>query len=420
MQFSVAGVNHSTTPVTIRGKVAVSASELQSALLCLHDYVPQGIILCTCNRIEIYTLAEEGSTAESTYAFLKAQAHLSDADLLPYIYTYHDEVAIKHLFRVASGLDSMIIGEFEILGQVRHALEEAEKTGLIRLPLLNLFRQAVRVGRRVREETDISKNALSVSSVAVDLAVKVVGDIRRCKVLVIGAGEAGRLVAKASRERGASQIVVASRSQEKASTLATMLGGSWVSMDKIGQELITSDVVISCTGAPHLVLKLHLVAEAMKSRPERPLVIIDIAVPQDVEEDVKQLKNVFLYNIDDLTKISEENCKQRQNEIQKATEIVEDEVKRFLSWWQAFQVKPVISALVTKAEKIRQAQLNLTLKKLQKLSNEERDYLETMTKAIVQKILHDPIQGLKRDPHKKDGYIQVINELFRLNEEKPK
>ena len=203
MQVCVVGVNHRTTPVAIRGKLAIGASRLQDALLSLYNYVSQGIILCTCNRTEVYTLIERGGPAESGgISFLSARANLSQIDLLPYIYMYQGEAAVKHLFQVASGLDSMIIGEFEILGQVRHALEEAEKSHLVGLPLLSLFRYAVRVGRRTRAETNISKNALSVSSAAVDLATRVVGDIRRCKIVVIGAGEAGRLVARQAGNAG--------------------------------------------------------------------------------------------------------------------------------------------------------------------------------------------------------------------------
>jgi len=418
MRVCVVGVNHKTTPVAIRGKLAIGVRQLQDALFSLHKYVSQGIILCTCNRTEVYTLSEKEEAVESaSIGFLNKRANLPQSDLLQHIYVYHDEAAIKHLFRVASGLDSMIIGEFEVLGQVRHALEEAEKTLLVGLPLLSLFRHAVRVGRRVRAETNISKNALSVSSVAVEQATRIVGDIGQCKVVVIGAGEAGRLVAKASRERGAQQVVVVSRSQEKGAALAAMLHGIWVPMDNLREELATADIVVSCSGAPHSILKFRLVEEVMSLHSEHPLVIIDIAVPPDVEHQVKQLNNVFLYDIDELTELCDSNHKRRQNEIQSATEIVDDEVARFLLYWQEFEVRPVIRALVRKAENIRQAQLALTLKKLSGLSDEERVYLEAMTKAIVQKILHEPIQHLKSNHHKMDEYIQVINELFGLDEE---
>ena len=418
MQNCVVGVNHKTTPVAIRGKLAIGSGRLQEALVSLHDHVPQGIILCTCNRTEIYTLSENAASVEAaSIDFLNTRANLPQADLQKYIYVYHDEAAVRHLFRISSGLDSMIIGEYEILGQVRHALEEAERSRLVGLPLLSLFRHAVRVGRRTRAETNISKNALSVSSVAVDLATQVVGDIRQRKVVVIGAGEAGRLVAKASEERGASQIVVVNRSQEKGESLAATLGGTWVPMENLKQELATCDIAISCSGAPHTVLRQDVVEEVMRFRPEHPLAIIDIAVPPDVEPQVKQLNNVFLHDIDELTKVSDSNHKQRQEEVQKAEAIIDDEVARFVSYWEELEVRPVIKALMTKAENIRQAQFGLTLKKLPELSDEERSYMEAMTKAIVQKILHEPIQNLKSDNHKRADYIELINELFHLNGE---
>jgi len=416
MQICVVGVNYRTTPSAIRGKLAIGAEQLHDALLSLHAYVPQGIILCTCNRTEIYSIAQEESAELASINFLNARANLSQADLLQHIYVYHGEAAVKHLFRVASGLDSMIIGEFEILGQVRRALEEAEKTRLVGLPLLNLFRHAVRAGRRVRAHTDISKNALSVSSAAVDLAARAVGDISSCKFAVIGAGEAGRLAAKASRERGASQIVVVSRSQEKGRALATVLHGTWSPMEKLGQELATCDIAISCSGAPHTVLKLNLVEEVMNTRPHHPLVIIDIAVPPDVEYQIRQLNNVFLYDIDDLTNVCDSNRNQREREILSATEILDDEVKRFISYWQELEVRPVISALVRKSEEIREAELGMTLNKLPHLTDEERTHLDAMTKAIVKKLLHKPIQCLKSNNHKREEYSEKIKDLFSLDE----
>jgi glutamyl-tRNA reductase len=405
--------------VVIRGRLAIGASHLQEALLSLRSHVSQGIILCTCNRTEVYTMAEDGAAADSaTIDFLSERANLPPADLRQYFYVYHGEAAVKHLFRVAAGLDSMIVGEFEILGQVRRALEEAESSGLVELPLLDLFRSAVRVGRRARAETDISKNTLSVSSAAVDFAAGIVGDIRRCRILVIGAGEAGKLVARASRQRGASQITVVSRSREKGIELAEMLHGSWEPMESLIDQLAACDIVISCTGAPHTVLKQDMVQEAMGLNPQHPLVIIDIAVPPDVESGVRLLENVFLYDIDELTKICESNYNQRMDEIHTAAEIVDDEVERFASGWQEMEVRPVIAELVEKAESIRRAQLGLTLKKLPRLSDNELAHIEAMTKAIVNKMLHEPIQHLKNDTGKREDYIRAICELFHLDGKK--
>jgi len=419
MQIHVVGVNHSTTPIEIRERLAVSSAHVPDALSLLKKHVSQGLILSTCNRTEVYSIPKSGDSSQPGIDFLKAWASISNDDLLPYVYCYHSEAAVKHLFRVASGIDSMIIGEFEILGQVNQSLEEAKKARMVEHPLRNLFHQALRVGRHVREKTGISKNALSVSSVAVALAAKAIGDLTRCRALVIGTGEAGRLVAKALKERGIAQITTTSRSYDKASTLAAALGGSSVDIGSLGQELATCDIAISCTGAPHLILDLKSVENAMQARSHRPLVIIDIAVPRDVEPQVGQISNVFLYDIDDFTHLSELNRKQRETEIKKAMEIIEAEVKRFTTWWQAMEVKPVISSLVRRAEDIRQTQLDMTLKKLRHLSAEEQQSLEAMTKAIVQKILHEPIQHLKTNSQKRDDYIRLVNELFRLDKDKP-
>jgi glutamyl-tRNA reductase len=312
----------------------------------------------------------------------------------------------------------MIIGEFEVLGQVRHALETAEKARMVNLPLRNMFQSAIRTGRRVREETGISKNALSVSSVAVELATKAVGDVARRKILIIGAGEAGKLVAKAAKERGASNIVVTSRSHERASSLAAALDGTSVSLNNLTSELINSNIIVTCAGAPHRILDFCRVEEAMKNRQELPLVIIDIAVPRNVEPTVGQINNVFLYNIDDLTEISESNRKQREGEIQNTSEIIAAEVANFVSWWQALKVRPVVSALMAKAEDIRRAQLNKTLKKLNGLSDEERHRLEAMTKSIVTKILKDPIYCLKANANDDINYGELVVELFQLNTER--
>jgi glutamyl-tRNA reductase len=235
-------------------------------------------------------------------------------------------------------------------------------------------------------------------------------------IVVVGAGEAGRLAARACQERGNSQIVVVSRSRKKAMALAASLHGSWSSMDRLGQELATADIAISCSGAPHTILKLGLVEEVMKVRPQKPLVIIDIAVPPDVDHEVKQLDNVFLYHIDEISKVCETNNRQRQDEICSAMEIVNKEVERFGTRWRELEVKPVITALVKKAEEVRQAGLDMTLKKMPGLSGDEQVHLEAMTKSIVRKILHEPIQYLKNGNHNKERYIQVVKEIFSLDE----
>ncbi|MDP7525709.1 MAG: glutamyl-tRNA reductase, partial [Dehalococcoidales bacterium] len=330
MNISLVGVNHSTTPVAVREKVAINAEQLESSLLLLRHYVPHGIILSTCNRTEVYAIGNQ-PTEEAIINFLNATTGVSFTDLLPHIYLREDKTAFKHLFRIASGLDSMIIGEYEVLGQVRRALASAESVNMVTPQLRHIFQSAIRTGRQVRDETGISRSALSVSSVAVDLAAKIVSELRTCKMLIIGAGEAGRLVAKVARERGVSQIVVANRTWEKASLLTETLGGTAVELDNLQEELSTANIIVTCTGAPDRILDSKRVEEAMKNHPDFPMVIIDIAVPRNVEPEVKQIDNVFLYNIDDLTKVSKVNRQQRKGEVKAAEQIVAAEVTRCLA-----------------------------------------------------------------------------------------
>jgi glutamyl-tRNA reductase len=236
-------------------------------------------------------------------------------------------------------------------------------------------------------------------------------------VLVVGAGEAGRLVAKAARDRGASQILVASRTEERASTLAATLGGIPIDLNNLVQELNTCNIVVTCADAPHWIVAVHHVAAAMKGRSELPMVIIDIAVPRNVEPAVAQIDNVFLYNLDNLTQISGTNRRQREKETEKAGKIITAEVAKFAQWRQAFETRPVLSALMKKAEEIRQAQLKRTLKKLRPLSDEERDSLDAMSKSIATKILQEPIQCLKGKADDGENYAEMVSELFRLDME---
>lgn len=419
MNIGLVGLNHRTAPLAIREKAAIRGGHLNDALRLLHSYVSHGVILSTCNRTEVYTVTSEDSDAKTvSLNFLQTHLDIPEPALPRYTYVIEGEAAVEHLFRIACGLESMIVGEYEVLGQVSQALEVAEKAKMVNLPLRHLFQDAIRTGRRVREETEISKNALSVSSVAIDLASRTIGDLANCKMLVIGAGEAGRLAAKAARDRGVSRIFVASRTRERASTLAAALGGVPISLNNLVEELSTCNLVVTCANAPRWLLGVHHVAAAMGHRPELPLVIIDIAVPRNVAPAVAQIGNVFLYNIDDLTQISEKNRRQREGEMAKASEIIAVELAKFKAWWRTLEIRPVVSALMKKAEGIRRAQLNRTLKKLRPLSEEERDNLIAMTKSIVTKILQDPISYLKENGRSDGEPTEIVSELFQLDADK--
>jgi glutamyl-tRNA reductase len=416
MELSVIGLNHDSAPVEIREKLSSGTMDLGVALVSLHDSAGGGLILSTCNRTELYVIGDdEGVTRQKATEFLHSLSGLPPMELVPYVYTHTQEEAVRHLFKVASGLDSMIIGEYEILGQVRRALEVAENVKVTPAPLLNLFRHAVSVGRRVRDETSISRNAASVSSVAVEIARRALSDLSSCQVLVIGAGEAGRLATQALVKNGVSQIVVASRSYESAAQLASEINSGAIPMRSIEEALTTSDIVVSCSNSPHFVLEPSVVTRAMELRPKRPLVIMDIAVPRDVDPETKDINNVFLHDIDDLTMISDSNRQQREEEMAEVLRIINAEVARLMAWWNSMEMAPTIAALVDKGESIRRERVERALSKMNSLSEEDRSSIEEMTKSIVRRILHDPILALKRDNGSQYG--PTVQELFNLSDD---
>lgn len=418
MQLLALGLNHKTAPVEIRERVALTNGQLGEALSSLVNYIPQGIILSTCNRTEVYATTDQDHSRSQQAAgkFLSEFGRIPLDQLAPYLYTYQGEEAARHLFRVASGLESMILGEYEVLGQVRTALEKAEGAGHVHLPLLSLFRQAVRVGRRVREETEISKNGLSVSSAAVELSRKHFPALGDCKVLVISAGEAAMLAAKALAKSGVGRILVTSRSYDRAAELASGVGGQAVPFHHLSEALRSASIVISCSGSPHFILDSSSISEAMQARADHRLLLLDIAVPRDINPEVKSIPNVSLYDIDDLKEVAESNRGYREAEVGKVAAIVEAEAKDFASWWEALEVRPTISALVGKAEKIRQAELSRTLSKMPGLSAEEQQRIEAMSASLVKKLLHDPIRHLKNGGLH-DNHLQVLRELFDLQED---
>lgn len=420
-QICAVGVNYTTTPVAIREKLSIPKAEIQEALSALRDYVPRGIILDTCNRTEIYALSNDSQFAERALKqFLEDWSGVPEEELSRFLYVHHNYRAMRRLTKIASGLYSMILGEHEILGQVSNALEEAEKASMVDLPLRRLFEHAISTGRKVRAQTGISRNAVSVSSVAVDLATQATGiQTRDCKVLLLGAGEAGKLVVKAFAQRGAKNISVASRSLRRAQDLASRLGAEAIDIKQMGLEMAAADIVISCTGSPHFVIHRELVERAMSLR-ERPLVIVDIAVPRDVEPGVGEIDRVFLYDIDDLNGVAGINYEEREQEVEKALDIITSEVDYLLDWWDTLEAKPTISRLMQMAETIRQRQLDSTVKRLPPLTDEQYESLDAMTKAIVKKILHNPIQYLRKNGHRNDEVVRMLRELFPLDEKESK
>lgn len=422
------GLNHHTTPVELRERLTFDPIALKAALArwgCGDDAHPagsaEGVILSTCNRLEVYAVAHTAEAADGLRAFL-AEARRLPPDLPLPFYTYVDEEAVRHLFRVAAGLDSMILGEPQILGQVLEAYEAARGQGAAGPVLSALFRRAVHAGKRARAETAISHNAATVSSVAVALAGQVFGSLSDCSVLVLGAGEMAELAARALIARGAPPPTVINRSFERARELAATWGGAALSFEWLGEALARADIVIAATAAPHVIVDVSRVEAALAARGERPLFLIDIAVPRNIDAAVGQLPGVHLYNIDDLEALVEDHLNGRRREIPRVEKIVAEEVGEFMAWFKALDVAPIIAELRQRSEAIRQAEVARALRRLGHVSERERQVIEKMSQSLVNKLLHAPTQRLKVEAGNGQAalYAEVARALFDLRgEERP-
>ncbi len=413
MYLSLIGISHRTAPVEVREKFSFSNGDVPEALAVLRSFGDGIVLLSTCNRTEIYV--SSGQRLQEPHALLAMLARLKggmpacpDAPF----YMLAGEEAVRHLYRVAAGLDSQILGEAEILGQVRTAYVAANGAGASDGVTSRLFHGAIRAGRRARSETQIGHYAVSVSSAAVALARQTVGELQDKTVLVVSAGEAGKLTARALADSGIGRMFVTNRSLERAVELAATLGGQAVPFNHLPWALGQADVVISATGAPHPVIDVSLVNRAIAGRNGRALLLIDIAIPRDVEPDVADLPNVHLHNLDDLQDMTSENLEARRREVHKVEAVVDDEAKRFLDWFGSLHVLPTISALREQAEQIRTAELERTIGRLS-LSDDERRRVEAMTSAIVKKLLHTPIETLKQSTEG-ERYVEAVRTLFHL------
>lgn len=412
----VVGVNHTTAPVEMREKMALSNEKMTEVMSRLNGYLGPNVVLSTCNRTEIYALGEDPlEDSQRLVRFLSDYHHLPKGEFTSRLYTYIHEEAIRHLFRVSCGLDSLVFGEEQILAQVRRALELAQSNGLLKSPLAHIFRHALRVGKRARTETGISHYAVSVSHACVELAQKVVGNLAQCTVLIISAGEMGKLTGRIVRDSGAGRILVANRTYERAAVVAQQLKAQAVPFTELAQALVAADMVVSATGAPSFILSPQMVAEAVKERGQRPLILIDIAVPRDIDPEVGQLEGVCLYNIDDLQAFSQASLEERKREGVSVEAIIDEEVAHALRWWNNLKVMPSIAALRHWGEAVRQVEMAKTLKKLPELTPEQQERLEALTRAIVNKMLHKPTVFLK-DGDRGHRYLPLVRELFDLDD----
>jgi glutamyl-tRNA reductase len=418
MNIIALGHNHSTASVEIREKVTFTPERIRSALPALKELnlFQESVILSTCNRNEIYSVVPDFESARrALIEFMYSFHRLQPGTLEGTLYTFCDEEAVEHLFAVASGVDSLIVGETQVFSQVKSAYKlarEMESTGVV---LNRLFHRCFETGKKVRHLTGISHGAVSVSYAAAELAKKIFHDLEDKTVLLIGAGETGELAAKHLLRQGASSFIVANRTFEKARVLAAELGGTPAGLDALGEIAEQADVIISATSGADLLLDFDDVDGLMRKRKNSPLFIIDLAVPRDVDPEARNIYNVFLYDMDDLSAIARENKLKREKEIARASKIIAQSTEVFMNWYRSLDATPTIVSLREHFEEVRAKELE---KYMKKASPEARPVLEEATRSIINKLLHDPYVQMKKAAENGDGYAfsRAVRRLFRLGE----
>ena len=415
------GVNHKTTPVEIREKLAFTKGKIEESVDRLFNFpdIIEHTILSTCNRVEIYARANsQDSAIKSIKQFICDFHQLSLVELEDHFYSYSNKEAVEHLFRVSSSLDSMILGEAQILGQVKEAYSLARDLRSTGLVLNQLFEKAFSIAKKVREETGIAERSVSISSAAVELAQKIFDDLENHTVMLVGTGEMAELAAKHLISYGVKTIYVTSRTYERAANLARTLNGSALDFEAFKNELHRADIVITSTSAPNFIIKKEIVEKAIHERKNKPIFFIDIAVPRDIEPDVNDLENVYLYDIDDLQVVVSANIKEREKEAENAMNFISQEVTKFNNWVGALDAVPTIVEIRKKAENIRKQEIEKTLKKISHLSEDEKQLLRQMSSSMINKILHKPTIKLKQKTQSEDGhvYLKAIRHLFHLDD----
>lgn len=423
MHIYCLGLNHNTTSIDLRERMSLSEDAIRSALArlaCGHlsASIAELVIISTCNRTELYAVSSHMAIAE-------LEAFLSDASGVPakqfsaHTYRYEDRDVARHLFEVAAGLDSLVIGEPQILGQIVRSLELSRGQNMAGPVLNRLFQAAIHAGKRARTETAISRNPASVSSLAASLAERVVHPIAEAQVVILGAGEMAELAVEALRKRGAQKILVVNRTLERAHTIADRWGAQITTFENLNSALHSADILISSTGAPHTILSAEMVKHAMQTRAQRPLVLIDIAVPRDIDPDASKIPHVKLYDIDHLNEKLEGALAERMAEVPQVKSILDEEIKEFEEYMKSLEMIPIISDIRQQAEGIRKEMLEKTLRRLPDLTEAERIRIEAMTQALVKQILHAPTNRLRAEascPHAPE-YAAVARTLFGLQSE---
>lgn len=420
MNFQLIGVNHNSAPVEVRERLAIPESRLPEALkrLAEHPGVDEGLILSTCNRVELLAQTKNGSA--DLRGFVRDYFHLDPAELDPHLYEFREQEAIRHVFRVTSSLDSMVVGEPQILGQVKEAYATARAVGAVHSQLDQLLTRAFAVAKRVRTETAVGSSSVSVASVAVELAKKIFGSLHGKHVYLVGAGKMSELAARHLLAHGAASIFVANRTFDRAIGLAQKFNGQAVEFSRLYDTCDRGDIVITSTGAPHAIFRKEHGELFLSRRKNRPMFFIDIAVPRDVDPEMNKLDGIFVYDIDDLQQAVSAHVADRKKEAERAEAIISDEVSRFQARLQTLDVVPTIVSLQDHLETIRQAEIDRVRGRLGPLSTEQELAIETLTRGIVNKIMHTPISTLKTAARESEAttVVDIVRRLFNLQDKK--
>ncbi len=415
MQITLIGVHQRNTPVTVRERLAFSLAETPDALLALRRYVDEGLILSTCNRVEICAVTHDGVAGdEALKTFLVEQRGVDQVVFAPSLYVYHDEAVVRHLYRLAAGLDSMVLGEDQIVGQIKEALAIAHAAGAIGPVLHRVLHGALAAGKRARTHTGIAAGHVSVVSVAIDAMRQYSNLLEQVRVLVIGAGHMAELALKHLSAAGYTNVTVVNRTGARASALAQRYGVAWRPWNDLDHALAACDVVVSCTSAPGIVVSRQMV-ERVASNRATPLFLFDLAVPRDIDQRVADIPGVHLHDVDALEPICVTNRAMRAAEAQRAETIIDGEVAKFMEWWAVQQAVPTIRALRQRAEAIRDAEIRRALARCPELSPQQRETVIALSTAIINKLLHEPIVAL-RNPAAGSELAMAVRQLFNIND----
>jgi glutamyl-tRNA reductase len=416
MKILLTGLNHKTAPVELRERLAIAPEELagETRALISHPGIREGLILSTCNRVELLVCYEGGEPELASY--LNERFAVDSQSLQPHLYQHRESEAVRHLFRVAASLDSMVVGEPQILGQVKESYAAARSVGAVGGNLERLLQGALSAAKKVRTETQIGASSVSIASVAVDLARKIFGSLEGKRVLLVGAGKMSELAARHLMQHGAGSLLISNRTHERALSLAQKFKGHVVRFDDLHARADEADILITSTGSPEFIFRTPHAQQFLHRRRNRPMFIIDIAVPRDVDPEINRLDGIFLYDIDDLQSVAVSNLSDRGREAQRAEEILEHELARYQRRIETLDVVPALVDLQAAAEDMRQAELRRAQSRLHSLTPAQQGAVEAVTRGLMNKFLHQPLQALKAAAREGDLVtVEAIRAAFGLN-----